>query len=182
MVQTRLGSDREPDLVETKLQIMEMECYFWNSTCHGTHSLTESRSKGQQVNGRKPLFSIIIYLRTDMSLFRNFHRTPRRSGDSTQTLISTSGYRGGTRKGLDLTISGVTPTKSPYFPSSSQPDGERRIRRRAFTHSSRLETRKNYLRSILLVDHILLLSGAERISDLVQDHWKMTLTRSKVRM
>ncbi len=50
VVQTRLGSDTVPDLVETKLQIMEMEFYFWNSTCHRdpfTHGSQEQRTAGQ---------------------------------------------------------------------------------------------------------------------------------------
>ncbi|PBK94029.1 hypothetical protein ARMGADRAFT_1079511 [Armillaria gallica] len=102
---------------------------------------------------------------------RYFHRTPRRSDDSTQTLISTSGYRGGTRKGLDLTISGITSTKSPYFPSSSQPDGKEAYGGVLLRTLRDLNSGKIISGPSLLVDHILLLSGAERISDLVQDHW-----------
>ncbi len=102
---------------------------------------------------------------------RYFHRTPRRSDDSTQTLISTSGYRGGTRKGLDLTISGVTPTKSPYFPSSSQPVEKEAYGGVLLRTLRDLNSGKIISGPSLVVDHILLLSGAERIPDLVQDHW-----------
>ncbi|KAK0230119.1 hypothetical protein IW262DRAFT_379628 [Armillaria fumosa] len=155
VVRTRLGSDTVPDLVETKLQIMEMELYFWDSTCHRdpfTHGSPEQRASGQWY----------------------FHRTPRRSDDSTQSLISTSGYRGGTRKGLDLTISTVNPTKSPYFPSSSsQPnDSEKKAYGDVLLRTLRdLNSGKIISGPSLLVDHILLLSGAEKISDLVQDRW-----------
>ncbi|SJL02689.1 uncharacterized protein ARMOST_06023 [Armillaria ostoyae] len=152
VVQTRLRSD-EPDFVETKLQTMEIEFYFWNSTCHRdpfTHGSQEQRRAGQWY----------------------FHRTPRRSDDSTQNLISTSGYRGGTRKGLDLSISGgVTPTKSPYFPSSSQPDEQEAYGGVLLRTLRDLNSGKIISGPSLLADHILLLSGAERISDLVQDHW-----------
>ncbi|KAK0447622.1 hypothetical protein EV421DRAFT_150927 [Armillaria borealis] len=152
VVQTCLGSDKEPDFVETKLQIMEIELYFWDSACHRdpfTHGSQEQRTAGQWY----------------------FHRTPRRSDDSTQTLISTSGYRGGTRKGLDLTISGTTPTKSPYFPSSSWPDDKEAYGGVLFRTLRDLNSGKIISGPSLLVDHILLLSGAERISDLIQDHW-----------
>ncbi|PBK63505.1 hypothetical protein ARMSODRAFT_963120, partial [Armillaria solidipes] len=153
VVQTRPGSDKVLDFVETKLQIMEIEFYFWNSTCHRdpfTHGSQEQRTAGQWY----------------------FHRTPRRSDDSTQTLISTSGYRGGTRKGLDLTISdGVTPTESPYFPSSSQPDEQEAYGGVLLRTLRDLNSGKIISGPSLLVDHILLLSGADRISDLVHDHW-----------
>ncbi|KAG7447831.1 uncharacterized protein BT62DRAFT_930883 [Guyanagaster necrorhizus] len=148
VVQTVLGSGS--DFVETRLQIMEMEFYFWNSTYHRdpfTHGSQEQKTAGQWY----------------------FHRTPRRSDDSTQTLISTSGYRGGTRKGLDLTISGITPTESRYFPSSSShPDAYGGVLLRTLRD---LNSGKIISGPSLLVDHILQLSGAERIPELVENHW-----------
>ncbi|KAK0443990.1 uncharacterized protein EV420DRAFT_1019106 [Desarmillaria tabescens] len=152
VVQTRLGSDRESDFVETKLQIMEMEFYFWNSACHRdpfTHGSQEQKTAGQWY----------------------FHRTPRRSDDSTQTLISTSGYRGGTRKGLDLTISCNSPTKSPYFSSGSRPSENQAYGGVLLRTLRDLSSGKVISGPSLLVDHILQLSGAEKISDLVENLW-----------
>ncbi|KAK0207149.1 hypothetical protein DFS33DRAFT_647506 [Desarmillaria ectypa] len=153
VVQTRLELDREPGgFVETKLQIMETEFYFWNSTCHRdpfTHGSQEQKVAGQWY----------------------FHRTPRRSIDSTQTLISISGYRGGTRKGLDLTIGSISPTKSRYFPSGSRPDEQETYGGVLLRTLRDLNSGKIISGPSLLVDHIIQLSGAERISDLVENHW-----------
>ncbi|KAK0439252.1 uncharacterized protein EV420DRAFT_1178434 [Desarmillaria tabescens] len=160
VVQTRLGSDRELDFVETKLQIMEMEFYFWNSACHRdpfTHGSQEQKTAGQWY----------------------FHRTPRRSDDSTQTLISTSGYRGGTRKGLDLTISCNAPTKSPYFSSGSRPDENQAYGGVLLRTLRNLSSGTVISGPSLLVDHILHLSGAERISDLVENLWESDINAFK---
>lgn len=98
-----------------------------------------------------------------------FHRSPRRSEDSSRSMTSTTGYRGGTRKGLDLAFGG--PVASSYFGGS--------------TSSPRVSTRGGVLfRSIrrvadstvisgpsLLVDEILRSSDAGSIPILVQDKW-----------
>ncbi|KAK0230105.1 hypothetical protein IW262DRAFT_1291287 [Armillaria fumosa] len=86
-------------------------------------------------------------------------------------LLCTSGYRGGARKGLDLIISGITLTKSPYFPSGS-PSEEKEAYGGVLLRTLRdLNSEKIISGPSLLVDHILLPSRVEKISDLVQGHW-----------
>lgn len=129
-------------------------------------------------------------------VFRYFHRAPRRSNDASRSSTSLTGYRGGTRKGLDLTIGGpLAHNISPYF---SQP-----ARSPAAPDTAEQETKIEsedggllrggiLLRSLrglpkgrahsnpkaisvsgpsLLVDRILELSGAFSISELVQSVW-----------
>src|ERR1700733_6766155 len=61
-------------------------------------------------------------MKTKYCIFiRYFHRAPRRSADSHRSTTSLTGYRGGTRKGLDLTIGKPlnVASESPYFASST---------------------------------------------------------------
>ncbi|KXN88977.1 hypothetical protein AN958_06439 [Leucoagaricus sp. SymC.cos] len=119
------------DVVETAFEIQEMEFYLQKAVCHEdpfTHG-----SEEQKVSGRW-----------------YFHRAPRRSVDASRSSTSLTGYRGGTRKGMDLTIGGPVPRNlSRYFSSKSS-----------------LVSGPS-----LLVDKILELSGASSISELVETMW-----------
>lgn len=126
--------------------------------------------------------------------FRYFHRAPRRSKDASRSLTSLTGYRGGSRKGLDLTIGGpLASSVSPYFSQSVGSDKTeqdtnnqtedggllrggvllRSLREIPKDASSATGSSKVNLVSgpSLLVDKILELSGASSISDLVEELW-----------
>jgi hypothetical protein len=109
---------------------------------------------------------------------RHFHRAPRKSADSHRSSTSLTGYRGGTRKGLDLTIGKMPLVLSRHFvpaPQISNPP----------EHDQQPVCGGILLRSLrelgpngklisgpsLLVDHIVKLSGASSISDLVENKW-----------
>jgi hypothetical protein len=103
---------------------------------------------------------------------RYFHRVPRRAGDASQTAGE---YKGGTRKGLDLTFGG--PVLSPYFATSlaqSNPQGThggillRTVRR---SSGSKVISGPS-----LLVDEILRLSKSSSISELVGQKWNGDLS------
>ncbi|EEB92844.1 hypothetical protein MPER_08584 [Moniliophthora perniciosa FA553] len=112
-------------------------------------------------------------------IVRYFHRAPKKSTDSSRSLTSSTGYRGGTRKGLDLTFGGpvTTTVNSPHF---SQPEN---------TTQNASDVSENHggilLRSLrripddtvisgpsLLVDEILRQCGSSRIVDVVDGCWK----------
>ncbi|KAF9254841.1 hypothetical protein L218DRAFT_885423 [Marasmius fiardii PR-910] len=95
---------------EVSYELLEIEFYLWKSGCHEdpfTHGSEEQRVSGQWY----------------------FHRAPRRSADASRSLTDPTSYRGGTRKGLDLTLGGppvdsmripaVNTAVSPYFADSS---------------------------------------------------------------
>ncbi|KAG7091768.1 hypothetical protein E1B28_008170 [Marasmius oreades] len=93
----------EPDCEEEICyELLEIEFYLWKSGCHEdpfTHGSEEQRISGQWY----------------------FHRAPRKSNDSSRSQTSTTGYRGGTRKGLDLTLGGpaVESLKPPAATNST---------------------------------------------------------------
>jgi len=98
-----------------------------------------------------------------LSQRRYFHRTPTATG------VSATSYRGGSRKGMDLTFgSPVTslPGTVPEADSNSTRGGIllRTIRR--------IKDQKVVSGPSRLVDEILVQSGAESIPDLVQSKWK----------
>ncbi|EPQ58842.1 hypothetical protein GLOTRDRAFT_34618 [Gloeophyllum trabeum ATCC 11539] len=114
----------------------------------------------------------------DEWLVRYFHKAPRRSAlpqTLTASLTAAGGYRGGTRKGLDLTFGMPSTVTSPYFASLGS------------SASSRAETSTVggiLLRTIrcvadgrvisgpsLLVDEILRTSDAPSIASLVKQKW-----------
>ncbi|KAG6847133.1 hypothetical protein H0H93_009937 [Arthromyces matolae] len=148
---------------ETVFEILELEAYFRKDGCHEdpfTHG-----SEEQKICGRW-----------------YFHRSPRRSNDSTSSLTSLTGYRGGSRKGLDITFGGPPPpppTLSPYF-------GGSQVCAPTIASSSQVPPRGGaLLRSLrrisdntiisgpsLLVDEILRLSDASNISELVENKWE----------
>jgi hypothetical protein len=98
-----------------------------------------------------------------------FHRSPRRSKDASRSATSTTGYRGGTRKGMDLTFGG--PVDSKYF-AKSKPAPSLAVRGGVLLRSMRRCTDSTLISGpSLLVDEILRRSGASSISDLVQNKW-----------
>ena len=107
---------------------------------------------------------------------RYFHRAPRRSADSHRNPTSLTGYRGGTRKGLDLTI-GKPPTESPYFASSTSTNNTITTETPLLWGGALLRTLQRISDSkvisgpSVLVDQILHLSHAPSISDLVEHKW-----------
>ncbi|KAI0363191.1 hypothetical protein BV20DRAFT_1126425 [Pilatotrama ljubarskyi] len=143
-----------------QLEILELEFYLYKAGSHEdafTHASDEQNQAGRWY----------------------FHRPPRRSNDPATQTAGPSGYRGGTRKGLDLTIGRPPqPLTSKYF-SPSEPVNE--------ASSSRTEPVLRggiLLRSVrrvsdskvisgpsLLVDEILRLSGASEILELVAVNW-----------
>jgi hypothetical protein len=132
-----------------------------------------------------------------MHNLRYFHRAPRRSADASRSSTSLSGYRGGSRKGLDLTIGGPLPlTTSPFFSHAAKSAAasdktEQQIQYDAvFSGLLRGGILLRSLRGVLgekassggseansvsgpslLVDKILELNGASSISELVNTVW-----------
>ncbi|ESK87714.1 hypothetical protein Moror_1845 [Moniliophthora roreri MCA 2997] len=144
---------------EVIYRVMELEFYWWKTGCHEdpfTHGSAEQRFSGRWY----------------------FHRAPKKSTDSSRSLTSSTGYRGGTRKGLDLTFGGpvTTTVSSPYFSQSEE------------TTQTMSDASENHggilLRSLrripddtvisgpsLLVDEILRQFGSLRIADVVDGCW-----------
>ena len=98
--------------------------------------------------------------------------------DSHRSSTSLAGYRGGTRKGLDLTIGRIPPQAVPskYFvPISNPPEfGDQQLLCGGILLRSLRELgpkSKVISGPSLLVDHIIKLSGASSISDLVENKW-----------
>lgn len=149
---------------ETAFEIQEMEFYLQKDECYEdpfTHG-----SEEQKVSGRW-----------------YFHRAPRRSNDASRSSASLTAYRGGTRKGLDLTIGGLPP-----LPNVADVQGDRHGPRstefvrggillrglRSLTKDGAIDTnlKKNSVYGpSLLVDRILNLNGASSISELVEVKW-----------
>ncbi|KAG2012980.1 hypothetical protein CC2G_009926 [Coprinopsis cinerea AmutBmut pab1-1] len=132
------------DGTTTYLQVMEHEFYLQKATCHEdpfAHGSEEQRVLGQWY----------------------FHRAPRYSADSNRSLTSSDAYRGGTRKGLDLTFGRPAGTK----------EEETLLRGGILLRSIRVLGSKSKVVSgpSLLVDQILSLSGSSGIPDLVQTKW-----------
>ncbi|KAH0840361.1 hypothetical protein J3R83DRAFT_1384 [Lanmaoa asiatica] len=131
----------------TDLDILELEFYLQKSHCHEdpfTHGSVEQEHSGQWY----------------------FHRSPRRADTSAPGLPVTAagGYRGGTRKGLDLTVGGPTVIQTSNATVT--------IRGGALLRSVRRRTdNKVICGPSLLVDEILRLSGAPTIDHLVNTAW-----------
>ncbi|KAI0328229.1 hypothetical protein GY45DRAFT_1307260 [Cubamyces sp. BRFM 1775] len=150
-----------------QLELLEVEFYLYKSGAHEdpfTHASPEQSQSGRWY----------------------FHRPPRRSNDP--AAAAPAGYRGGTRKGLDLTI-GQPPPPPPtaslvsrYFPAShsntgtSANPGTREpatiLRGGVLLRSARrVSDGKVITGPSLLVDEILRLSGASEITELVAVNW-----------
>jgi hypothetical protein len=138
----------------TDYEILELEFYLQKSGCHEdpfTHGSAEQERSGQWY----------------------FHRTPKRSNSSQASLAATvtGGYRGGTRKGLDLTFGGPVCTQTsssaePHIASGILRGGAllRTIRR---SHDQKVISGPS-----LLVDEILRVCSASNISELVSVKWQ----------
>ena len=136
------------------------------------------KSKKLEVNGASFKYLVLWFI-VWINGNRHFHRSPRKTADSHRSSTSLTGYRGGSRKGLDLTIGRIPPVLSRHFvPPISNPL-EHEFRDQQLVCGGIL------LRSLrevgpngkvisgpsLLVDHIINLSGASSISDLVENIW-----------
>ncbi|KAH9884942.1 hypothetical protein C8Q73DRAFT_660459 [Cubamyces lactineus] len=150
-----------------QLELLEVEFYLYKSGAHEdpfTHASPEQSQSGRWY----------------------FHRPPRRSNDP--AAAAPAGYRGGTRKGLDLTI-GQPPPPLPaatlvsrYFPathsvastSANASIGESTVILRGgvlLRSARRVSDGKVITGPSLLVDEILRLSGASEITELVAVNW-----------
>ncbi|KAG8219092.1 hypothetical protein J3R82DRAFT_4852 [Butyriboletus roseoflavus] len=131
----------------TDLDVLELEFYLQKSHCHEdpfTHGSVEQEHSGQWY----------------------FHRSPRRADTSAPGLPVTGAgsYRGGTRKGLDLTVGGPTVIQTSNAPVTIRGGALlRTVRRRS--------DNKVICGPSLLVDEILRLSGARTVDHLVNTTW-----------
>lgn len=139
---------------QTDYEILELEFYLQKSGCHEdpfTHGSAEQERSGQWY----------------------FHRAPKRSNSSQANLATTvaGGYRGGTRKGLDLTFGGPVCTQTS---SSGEPGITSAILRGGALLRTvrRLQDQKVISGPSLLVDEILRVSSASSISELVSVKWQ----------
>ncbi|KAF8139072.1 hypothetical protein EV363DRAFT_1315741 [Boletus edulis] len=131
----------------TDLEILELEFFLQKACCHEdpfTHGSVEQERSGQWY----------------------FHRSPRRADSRARGLPVTAAgsYRGGTRKGLDLTIGGPVVIQTSNAPVT--------MRGGALLRTVRHRTdNKVICGPSLLVDEILRLSGASTIDHLVNRTW-----------
>ncbi|KAN0096937.1 hypothetical protein V8E55_001383 [Tylopilus felleus] len=131
----------------TDLDILELEFYLHKFNCHEdpfTHGSVEQERSGQWY----------------------FHRSPRRAdtGPSGLPVTAVGSYRGGTRKGLDLTIGGPIASQTPHAPVT--------IRGGVLLRTVRLrEENKVICGPSLLVDELLRLSSAPTLDHLVNTTW-----------
>ncbi|KAI6043724.1 hypothetical protein EDC04DRAFT_2951858 [Pisolithus marmoratus] len=150
--------------VPTDYEILELEFYLQKVGCHEdpfTHGSFEQERSGQWYceieHG---------YISELKSRYRYFHRTPCRANGASSGLPvrAAGGYRGGTRKGLDLTLG----------PPSFNAERPQIITVRGgalFRTLRRYPEQKIICGPSLLVDEVLRASGASSISDLVADAW-----------
>lgn len=135
---------------DTFFDILELEFYLQKAGCHEdpfTHG-----SEEQKISGRW-----------------YFHRAPKRSLDSNRSGTSLTGYRGGTRKGLDLTL-GSPPSPEPIASNSHQAP---LLRGGALLRTIRRVSDTAVISGpSLLVDEILRVSKAASIAELVADKWR----------
>ena len=176
----------DEDTKEIEFEILEAEFYLLLGGRYEdpfTHFGEE-----QKIGGQWCVVSVLIVLSYHLDWpangNRHFHRAPRKTADSHRSSTSLKGYRGGTRKGLDLTIGRtIPPVFSKHFvpvpPVSNPPKLHHEFRDQQPLCGGIL------LRSLrelgpngkvisgpsLLVDHIINVSGASSISDLVENKW-----------
>lgn len=139
---------RRENVTDVEFEILEAEFYLQIGGCHEdpfTHGNEEQRVSGRWY----------------------FHRAPMFSKDSHRSLTSTSQYRGGSRKGMDLTFGGPR-----ILPSASTSSQERLLRGGILLRSVR-KVNDGQVTSgpSLLVDKILSTSAASGIQELVDDKW-----------
>ncbi|KAJ3859949.1 hypothetical protein EV359DRAFT_50076 [Lentinula novae-zelandiae] len=140
----------------TTFEVLELEFYFWMADVHEdpfTHGAPEQARSGNWY----------------------FHRAPQKSNDpGKSSAIVTTGYRGGTRKGLDITFGPSLDITSPYFsppPLKETPIPSNRggILLRTLRNTS---TGRVISGPSLVVDEILKFSWVTSISDLVTKQWR----------
>jgi len=154
----------DEDTKEIEFEILEAEFYLLIDGCYEdpfTHCHEKQKVSGQWY----------------------FHRVPRKTADSHRSSTSLTGYRGGTRKGLDLTIGRLSPVLSKHFvpapPISNPPEllhefGDQQLLCGGILLRSLRELGPNgkvISGPSLLVDRIINVSGASSISDLVENKW-----------
>ncbi|KAH9854845.1 hypothetical protein C2E23DRAFT_774581 [Lenzites betulinus] len=135
------------------LELLEIEFYLYKTGAHEdsfTHASAEQSELGRWY----------------------FHRPPRRTNDPMAQAGTPMGYRGGTRKGVDLTIGQPPPSlTSRFFPAPSTPE-QRVLRGGILLRSARrVSDGRVTTGPSLLVDELLRLSGASEIAELVGVHW-----------
>ncbi|KAG2091955.1 uncharacterized protein F5147DRAFT_779808 [Suillus discolor] len=139
---------------QTDYEILELEFYLQKSGCHEdpfTHGSAEQEHSGQWY----------------------FHRAPKRSNSSQANLVATvaGGYRGGTRKGLDLTFGGPACTQTSSSAEVRTTSGT--LRGGALLRTiRRFHDQKVISGPSLLVDEILRVCNASNISELVSVKWQ----------
>ncbi|OAX32586.1 hypothetical protein K503DRAFT_794724 [Rhizopogon vinicolor AM-OR11-026] len=131
----------------TNYEILELEFYLQKSGCHEdpfTHGSADQERSGQWY----------------------FHRAPKRANGSQDGIAVTvaGGYRGGTRKGLDLTLGGPVRTKP-----SSAPEPRIVLRGGILLRTiRRCHDKKVISGPSLVVDEILRLCSASNVNELIQ--------------
>ncbi|KAI0684964.1 hypothetical protein BC835DRAFT_1386837 [Cytidiella melzeri] len=160
---------REVDGTTTDYELLEIEFYLWKAGSHEdpfTHGSEEQQHSGNWY----------------------FHRAPTRTAGPPQqkTATAAGGYRGGTRKGLDLTFGApIAPTTvaSRYFPTLPSNTAEKNastprvpavdiIRGGILLRTMRnISSRKTISGPSLLVDEILRVSESPTVAILVNDKW-----------
>ena len=148
---------------DIEYEILELEFYLHKPGCHAdpfTHRATEQRQSGQW-----SLVFVFLNVQPLLTFLRHryFHRTPTATG------VSDTSYRGGSRKGMDLTLG--SPVSS--LPSSVSETNSDSTRGGVLLRTiRRLKDRKVVSGPSRLVDEILAQSGAQSIPELVQSKWK----------
>lgn len=160
----------EREDTQTEFEVLELEFYLQKFGVHEdpfTHGSDEQRYSGRWCVSINIRNCHLTYLTLD---FRYFHRAPTRLSTSQKGPSAAGGYRGGTRKGLDLTIGG--PVTSPHFPMPTMDTASSLLRGGILLRALRRSSDGSViLGPSLLVDEILRLSGARSISDLVENIW-----------
>ncbi|OCH89999.1 hypothetical protein OBBRIDRAFT_793711 [Obba rivulosa] len=137
-------------------EILELEFYLRKPGCHEdpfTHASEEQRRSGQWY----------------------FHAVPRRAGKASPATAA-GGYRGGSRKGVDLTLGSSSAVVSRHFATAtSEPanfDSHPGLRGGVLLRTvRRVSDAKVISGPSLLVDEVLRASGASTISELVRTMW-----------
>lgn len=106
-----------------------------------------------------------------MIFCRYFHRAPTTESNTNRKATAAGGYRGGTRKGLDLTI-GSGHIASPYFKCSNVDTPSSLLRGGILLRTLRRSSDSAVISGpSLLVDEVLRLSKACNILELVEQRW-----------